>query len=86
MYIHIKTPDVMYNSAKSTVYSVNLRPSINTARHGACVAAFAGYLYVMGGEVAGVALRDVQRFCPRGTQKWERVALTCPFWPFSQAV
>ncbi|CAJ1344038.1 unnamed protein product [Effrenium voratum] len=42
-----------------------------TARHGTCLAAFASHLYVIGGEVSGVALRDVQRFCPRGAQTWE---------------
>lgn len=51
-------------------------PPINTARHGACAAAFAGYLYVIGGEVSGVALRDVQRFCPRGSQTWETMPPT----------
>ena len=25
----------------------------------------------IGGEVSGVALRDVQRFCPRGSQSWD---------------
>ena len=25
----------------------------------------------IGGEVSGVALRDVQRFCPRGSQFWD---------------
>jgi len=51
-------------------------PPINTARHGACAAAFGGYLYVIGGEVSGVALRDVQRFCPRGSQSWEQMPPT----------
>ncbi|CAK9093471.1 unnamed protein product [Durusdinium trenchii] len=52
-------------------------PPISTARHGACAAAFGGYLYVIGGEVNGVALRDVQRFAPRsGARRWETMPST----------
>ncbi|OLP94248.1 Kelch-like protein 20 [Symbiodinium microadriaticum] len=46
-------------------------PPINTARHGVCLAVVGGQLYVIGGELRGVALADVQRFNPWGIQQWE---------------
>eukprot|EP00439_Symbiodinium_sp_Y106_P043445 s1459_g5.t1 len=48
-------------------------PPINTARHGVCLAVVGGQLYVIGGELRGVALADVQRFNPWGIQKWEQL-------------
>mmetsp|Transcript_55873 Transcript_55873/g.104831 ORF Transcript_55873/g.104831 Transcript_55873/m.104831 type:complete len:372 (+) Transcript_55873:47-1162(+) len=48
-------------------------PPIPTARHGACLAVVEGQLYAIGGEVAGVALADVQRFNPFGSQTWEQM-------------
>lgn len=40
------TPSMIQCSLMAHAAGDALRPPINTARHGACAAAFAGYLYV----------------------------------------